>query len=518
MRLGSKVPVFNAVQEKELVQHLLQLEERFYGLSMRDVKELAFELAERNNLPHPFNKALRMAGQDWLNGFLLRNPKISFRKPEATSAARARGFNKPSVTKYFDLLKAIMQHTRFEPTRIYNADKTAVPPKKRRIAALKGKNQVGSITSAERGETITAVLCMSAAGHHLPPFLIFPRVRMHEALKKGAPVGTEFSCNPSGYMTVELFNIWFDHFLKYTRPSEDSPVLLIIDGHSSHTKNLMFSEKARANHVTVVVLPPHCSHKLQPLDVAFMAPFKNFYADAVEKFMWNNPGRTVGQYDIAELLCQTFTKASTTETARSGFYKTGIVPFDPKIFGDEEYAPSHVTDQDVDLGPKSTPEPIIIPEPKIIPSDPQPSTSKQANKNSMESQFDNCSCSSLDGSFKVSPSCVKPLPKLKGPRISKRKRVAEKSSEITSDEYMADLKKARASKEIQNIKKARKPRSRKSKGLKTSPIEEDTLCDKCGEVFSDSNDGTGWMSCFECGKWFHDFCFESNEAKCYECS
>lgn len=126
MRLGSKVPVFNAAQEAELVQHLLQLENRFYGINMRDVKELAFELAERNNLPHPFNKDKRMAGQDWLNGFLHRNPKISFRKPEATSAARARAFNKPSVTKYFDLLKTIMQQTQFEAARIYNADETAV--------------------------------------------------------------------------------------------------------------------------------------------------------------------------------------------------------------------------------------------------------------------------------------------------------------------------------------------------------------------------------------------------------
>lgn len=239
---------------------------------------------------------------------------------------------------------------------------------------------------------------------------------MQETLKRGAPVGTAFSCNPSGYMTVDLFNVWFDHFLKHTRPSEDSPVLLIIDGHSSHTKNLAFTEKARANHVTVLVLPPHCSNKLQPLDVAFMAPFKTFYADAVEKYMWNNPGRTVGQYDIAELMAQAFIKASTTETAISGFRKTGIVPLDPDVFGDSAFAPSDVTDQAVvpevvvDPNPKGILDPEDIPEPEVTPSDPQPSTSTgtdmshsnntvKVDYDPAEIQLDNSN--SLDGSFNV---------------------------------------------------------------------------------------------------------------------
>lgn len=126
VKLGSKVPVFNPAQEEELVQHLLDLENRFYGLTMRDVQELAFELAEKNNLPHTFNKDKRMAGKDWLVGFLERNPKIAFRKPEATSTARARAFNKPAVNKYFGLLASIMQQKQFDPTRIYNADETAV--------------------------------------------------------------------------------------------------------------------------------------------------------------------------------------------------------------------------------------------------------------------------------------------------------------------------------------------------------------------------------------------------------
>ncbi|XP_055633069.1 uncharacterized protein LOC129773483 [Toxorhynchites rutilus septentrionalis] len=125
-------------------------------------------------------------------------------------------------------------------------------------------------------------------------------------------------------MTVEIFNEWFDHFLEHVKPSEDSPALLIIDGHSSHTKNLAFTEKARANFVKVLVLPPHTSNKLKPLDVSFMAPFKTYYAQEVERFLQQNPGKVVSQYDVAELMKPAFIKAATTEIAENGFEKTEI--------------------------------------------------------------------------------------------------------------------------------------------------------------------------------------------------
>lgn len=124
--LGSKKPVFTREQEQELAAHLLDLEARFYGITMIDVRKFAYELAEKNNLEHNFNHKLKMAGRYWLEGFLRRNPILSFRKPEATSAARARGFNKPSVDAFFNLLRGVLDEKNFPPSRIYNADETGI--------------------------------------------------------------------------------------------------------------------------------------------------------------------------------------------------------------------------------------------------------------------------------------------------------------------------------------------------------------------------------------------------------
>jgi hypothetical protein len=54
-------------------------------------------------------------------------------------------------------------------------------------------------------------------------------------------------------------------------------MLLVLDGHYGHKRNVEVIEVARTNGVEIVFLPPHSAHKLQPLDVHFMGPFKTYY-------------------------------------------------------------------------------------------------------------------------------------------------------------------------------------------------------------------------------------------------
>ena len=54
--------------------------------------------------------------------------------------------------------------------------------------------------------------------------------------------------------------------------------------------------------VALLTLPPHCSHKLQPLDRSVYGPFKTFYNQAANAFMVSHPGKTIFIYDVAELV------------------------------------------------------------------------------------------------------------------------------------------------------------------------------------------------------------------------
>jgi hypothetical protein len=89
-KLGRFKTIFTEDQGAYLVNYIKLMEERFYGLTSTELRMLAFQLAEKNNIVHKFNKINGMAELNWLKGFLQRHPDVTYRKPEVTSAARAR--------------------------------------------------------------------------------------------------------------------------------------------------------------------------------------------------------------------------------------------------------------------------------------------------------------------------------------------------------------------------------------------------------------------------------------------
>jgi len=290
----------------------------------------------------------KQAGKDWFYSFMSRHPELAVRTPENTSAARASAFNKVTVSKFFDLLESEMDKRKFTPDRIYNVDETGVttvPNKPSKILSIKGKKQVGTIASAERGQLVTVELCMSAAGHYVPPLFVFPRKRMKAELLDHSPPGSIAIPNESGWMQTEVFVQWFKHFLTHTNPTQERPVLLIMDGHKTHTLNLQLINLARENHVTLLCLPPHSSHRLQPLDVCFMKPVMTFYAQEVQNWLRSHPGRVVTMYQIAELFGAAYMRAATLHTAVSGFLKTGIFPVNRNIFTDADFEASMTTER-----------------------------------------------------------------------------------------------------------------------------------------------------------------------------
>lgn len=97
------------------------------------------------------------------------------------------------------------------------------------------------------------------------------------------PPGSLYLVNPTGGVTTDIFLILLEH-LKITRTSQEKPVLLIPDSHRSYVP-LETIEFARANSIRLRTLPPHCSHKMQPLDKAVFDPFKTVYNRAASNLL-----------------------------------------------------------------------------------------------------------------------------------------------------------------------------------------------------------------------------------------
>lgn len=81
-------------------------------------------MAIKNRLPHQFIRKIER--RKWMSNFLKRNPRLSFRTPQATSANRAKGFSKENVDQFNDILEAELPNINFDTTKIYNIDETGV--------------------------------------------------------------------------------------------------------------------------------------------------------------------------------------------------------------------------------------------------------------------------------------------------------------------------------------------------------------------------------------------------------
>jgi len=342
-------------EENELCEILTDMESRLYGLTPIDVRRIVYQYCAKNNIRNTFNVTKELAGRYWFSGFLARHSNLSVRQAEAVSIQRAQGFNKPKVDRFYAVLKTIMfsndGQQKVPASNIYNVDESGftICQKPGKIVASKGKHNVGMLTSAEKGKTVTTVCCASATGDYVPPLIIFPRAKLRPSLMDHAPPGSVGAANKTGWMQQETFTQWFDHFLHHVQPrSRPEPTLLIMDGHTSHTNNIDVIEKARGNNVQLLVLPSHCTHRLQPLDISFFKSLNSSYNAEVTSWLRSHPGRAVTEQEIGELFNAAYGRAASVRNAVSGFQKAGISPFRDDIFTDDDFAGSWSTDQPQD--------------------------------------------------------------------------------------------------------------------------------------------------------------------------
>lgn len=125
-----------------------------------------------------------------------------------------------------------------------------------------------------------------------------------------------------------------------------------------------------AVHLVLLTLPPHCSHRLQPLDRSVYGPMKSYFNSAVDDWTQSNPGNSVTIYEMGSLGGIAFTKSMTTTNIISSSSSTGISPMDRNIFEEHEFLPSSVTDRPLN-------DESLVPELIATPTreEPQPSTS-----------------------------------------------------------------------------------------------------------------------------------------------
>ena len=295
--------IFKDRQENDLAEHIKALCDQYYGLSVVKCRCLAYEFATKNNVTMPANWVRDgKAGVEWMMSFKSRHG-LAIRQPEATSLARATALNRYVVDQFYDNLAMVMDKYKFAPKDIFNLDEsgchTVQTPGK--VVTARGQKQVGSITSGERGELVTLVYTVSATGNTIPPMFILPRVHYRNHFINTAPHGSVGAANKSGWINVASVPDYLTHVVQNTRCTKEKPILLIMDNHETHM-SLAAVDLAKANWIVLLTIPPHTSHRLQPLDRTVYGPFKTAYSVAMDGWMRSHPGRTVTIFDVPQII------------------------------------------------------------------------------------------------------------------------------------------------------------------------------------------------------------------------
>lgn len=342
---AGRKPVIPIEVEKQIVNKCAQAAEMGLGMNKTQVIEKVGHLTKNMNLHNMFRN--NKPGKDWWYGFKGRNPSVTLRSPEKLTSIRAKGLNSVKVGEYFIALKKEIDRLELsdKPECIWNMDEKGISlehsPNK--VVAVKSSRTIpGRVSNTRERNTILGSI--NARGNCMPPLIIVmgkTRKAVMSYNTGDGPIGARWTYQEKAWTEDVLGVEWFSNiFLKEC--GDHRPQLLIMDGHHSH-EVLGLIEKARANNITLLTLPPHTTHYHCPLDRTVFGPLNKSYDRLCSEYC-QNPGNLVNKMSWPGLFRKAFEVAFKPENIISGFRSCGIFPWNPLSVPAVAFAPSSAFD------------------------------------------------------------------------------------------------------------------------------------------------------------------------------
>ena len=227
-----------------------------------------------------------------------------------------------------------------DPRNIYNIDETGltnVPSTTQRVIAQKGSKNVATIQVGERGVLTTVISCISASGNLHPPFFVLKGERIAADFKNIVPESFGYASTKSGYIDKSSFVNFLIHFNKH-RENKNMVAYIFLDGHSTHHCHETLTY-CSANQIELICIPPHTSHRLQPLDTHFNAPLKRRWTRLISDFLREEKSLKINRYQFVPLLKKLWEMMHDRGLIVNAFEHTGIYPLKNTV-KQAEYAKS----------------------------------------------------------------------------------------------------------------------------------------------------------------------------------
>jgi DDE superfamily endonuclease/Tc5 transposase DNA-binding domain len=313
-------------------------------------------------------------GHEWLYRFLNRHQEIRGIYARQMEYARLDGATQERVKRWFNAVEAKFAEHAYDLSNVWNMDESGFgvgEEQASRVLIYLDKIQRHKAVLGKQ-EWISDIECINAAGESLPPLLIFKGRNLNTRwIPANTPQDWHFAISKNGWTSNEIGLQWLIKvFEPLTREkAAGRQRLLIADGHGSHIQ-ANFIAYCMENDIDLLILPPHCSHVLQPLDVGVFAAFKRRYTGETAAISRLSSQR-ISRAEWVQLFARARESSVIRENILAGWRAAGISPLNPRrVLKDlpseadsvpiHPYTPPERAGLDLSLLKSSPPEPVEL--------------------------------------------------------------------------------------------------------------------------------------------------------------
>ncbi|KAL5016585.1 hypothetical protein ScPMuIL_006174 [Solemya velum] len=365
-------PVFTEEEELDLVNHMTSVAKSGYCYSKQEIINMAAEYA--SNLEKVTDD--KTFTLKWYRSFMKRCPEVkklvSAFKPVKTNLAdiiecTIKTLDEPvpevsesieptnnsaedteatpvsTVSNYFLDLREILHRYNLlnKPHCIFNVQEKEMSRNifDKSFHPQTSRQSDHPYTSSSHWMTILGA--GNAAGMAIPPYLVFPGKRKHPYMMKGATPGAACTISQDGLSNTTVLKDYLeDHFLEYVPARKEQQILLILSGQMIDTSPYLL-HWAKSHNIIMLIIPAHCSHFLQPLEVECYLPLWKRFESESHKMLRESPLAVI-QETICQIACRSYNESMCPSNLHNGFSKTGIYPYNPAAIKSEFLLPTEV--------------------------------------------------------------------------------------------------------------------------------------------------------------------------------
>lgn len=278
--------------------------------------------------------------------FFRRRPDIRCYKPAKHERSRALAdLDAQTICGHYLELARLIQARQITKETIWSVDETGIDLDNKRTP-VHGHHSIRPSVQSDSEPHVSVVACVSAGGDVIPPQLIFSAKKsLRGDLMDNVKDSCYVSVSEKGFMNGVLWRGWMKLFVRHVDSMRlaavkaavgerartkalRQPHLLVLDGLLAHFDPEAL-DMAKAANIEVFFIPPHTSHRTQPLDTCAFSVYKTKLRTNISAAMLTlHIDEKLPKNRLAGIIVTTYFESMTTPVIEASFRTSGTWPVD----------------------------------------------------------------------------------------------------------------------------------------------------------------------------------------------